>query len=171
MKQQRQNNTSGQLTFRGDAGGVEIGALACDALLLAIFLWNQLRYGMDMLFLILPLFMIGVYLTIFGVIPETYRFSGSGLEIMRPLRKTACIPYDAVFNFDAAIHDNFINLLHENKVKVYHMDGRVKRVTVCKPKDAGSFVEILKLSCPELHTDTTSDHRLDVFFENQDHKS
>ena len=156
--------------MQGEPGSTETCALVCDVLLLAMFLWNQLCYGMNMLLLIIMLLLIGVYLAIFGVIPEAYRFADRGLEIVHPLRKSVWIPYEAVFNFDATIHDSFINLLQGNKVKVYHIDGKTKKATVCRPRNAGAFVDVLKQKCPELHTDANANHRLETFFENENYE-
>ena len=152
-----------KLSLQGETGGLEKGALVCDGIMLAIFLWNQLRYGMNMMFLIAPLTLIGVFLFAFGVTPETYCFTENGLEIIHKYRKTKRIGYDTVFNFEASARDSFINITNKNLVKVYYTAGRKKCLAVCRPCDVESFVEALKANCCELQ-DTAKNSRLDVFF-------
>ena len=153
-----------QLTIRGQASGTDKAALVCDVIMLAVFLWNQIRYGMDMLFLIIPLALIGMIIVVFGIIPERYCFTETSLEIAHRFRKKLNIPYDAVFNYEAAGRDSFINITQHNMVKVYYTAGGKKRVSVCRPCDVETFVDALKNNCVEFHTERSSG--LDVFFEN-----
>lgn len=154
------------LTLRSEVSSADVGALVCDVVMLAIFLWNQLYYGMDMLFLIIPLALIGVYLAVFCVVPEAYCFAESALEITHPLRKTVRISYETVFNFDAVAHDSFVNILQGNRVKLYHTVGKTKKLTICRPRDIIKFTDMLKQNCPEFQTEATQRNRLEVFFEN-----
>lgn len=158
------------LLLKGESGSFEKIAMVCDVLMLAILLWNQLYYKMDMLFLIIPLVLIGVYLVLFGVTAESYRFTADRLEILHPLRKTVSIPYDAVFNFDTTVHDSFINITQGNKIKLYYTVGKTKRLTICRPRDIMTFADMLKQNCPEFHTEEPKSNRLDVFFENKHNK-
>jgi len=154
------------VTIRGESGKAEKGALICDGVMLAVFLWTHIRHGLDMLPLIVPLALIGIYLAMFGVIPETYCFTETALRITHRFRKDFEIPYDAVFNLEASAHDSFIRISYENKVKVYYMVGKKKRLVMCKPCDVDSFVEALKANCPEFHDDEQEESRLEVFFKN-----
>ena len=148
----------------GESSGLDKGALVCDLLMLGIFLWNQIRYGMDMLFLIIPLTLVGAYLLLFCVFAETYCFAETALEIQHRFRKTVAIPYDCVFNFEASAHDSFINILQSNKVKVYYTQGKGKKTIVCMPRDVETFVETLKWNCAEFHEDHKDVSKLEVFF-------
>lgn len=159
------------LLLKGESSGSDKLALICDVLMLGILLWNQLYYGMDMLFLIIPLGLIGIYLLLFCTTPESYRFADSSLEIVHPLRKTVRIPYDTVFNFDMTAHDSFINITQGNKIKLYHTVGKTKRLTICRPHDIITFADMLKQNCPEFHAEEPKTNRLDVFFENKNNKA
>ena len=118
-KQQEETGRSiRRITLPGESSLLDKGALTCDLVMLGIFLWNQIRYGMDMLFLIIPLVLLGIYLLLFCVYPEEYFFTDAGLEVHHKFRKMVVIPYDAVFNYEASSHDSFINILQNNKVKV-----------------------------------------------------
>lgn len=154
------------LTMNGEAGRAEIGALVCDGLMLGMFLYNQFAYGLDMLFLIFPLFLIGLYLLVLCVFPEKYRFTETALEIQGAFSKTVRIPYESVFNLDARYRDGFVNLLQENKAKVYYTAGKSKRLTVCRPKNARVFAEELKKRCPEFDVQGQKSN-LEVFFNEQ----
>lgn len=158
-------DTGDRLVICSEAGKYEIGAFACDAALLAIFFWNELRYGMNMHFLTVPLFLIGVYFVVFQLIPERYCFTENALEIRHRFRKTVRIPYDAFFNFEASARDSFINILRDNSVKVYYTAGKSKRATVCRPRNVDGFVDALKTYCPEFQAEEHTDSRLEVFFE------
>ena len=158
------NRIARTLTIQGEAGGLEKSALACDAFMLGILGWNQIRYGMDMLFLIIPLVLVGIYLLLFGVIAEAYYFINDSLEIRHRFRKTIAIPYDAVFQYEAQAHDSFINIAQSNKVKVYYAQGHKKSVVLCRPEDTELFVETLKWNCPEFHENPKEKSRLEVFF-------
>ena len=152
-----------RLIMSGEIGRGELAAVACDALLLIVFLYNQIFYGLDMWFLILPLFGIGLYLTAFGILPEKYHFTETTLEVWQLSLKVATIPYEAVFNLEQKATDGFVNLLQENKVKVYYTAGKTKRLALCKPKDTDAFTKELKNRCPEFKEDGQKS-KLDVFF-------
>ncbi|MBQ9944055.1 MAG: hypothetical protein IJO67_06795 [Clostridia bacterium] len=149
--------------FRGEAGRVETGALISTVLLLGIFLYDQLFYGMNMWFAILPLLAIGICLLLFGVFPEKYCFTKTTLEVRYLFYRVDSIAYDAVFNLEMTGRDGFVNLLKENKVKVYHTVGKKKKMTVCKPCDVYAFTEELKKRCPEFENEEGKT-RLEVFF-------
>lgn len=155
-----------EMTIRGEASGIDKGALVCDLIMLGILLWNQLRYGMNMLFLIIPLALIGVYLVLFGMVAETYCFTKNSLEIRHKFRKTVEIPYETVFNYESSTRDSFINITQRNLVKVYHTVGTKKKLAVCRPCDVESFVNALRTNCSEFHEEPRKS-RLDVFFEHQ----
>ena len=154
-------------SFVGESGGFDKGALACDVIMLAIFLWIQTVYQMDMLFLIIPLVLLGVYLVLFGVLPETYMFTEDSLEVQHKFQKTIRISYDSVFNYDESVKDSFINIFQSNRVKVYYMIGRKKKVILCTPKDVSSFVETLKWNCPEFYDNLKEKSSLEVFFKKE----
>lgn len=149
----------------GEVGKAEVGAFACDVILLGIFLWNELCYGMRMYFLTIPLFLIGLYFVFFELFPERYCFTETSLKICRRFRKATVIPYDAFFNFEATEHDSFVNILRDNSVKVYYTVGKSKRATVCRPRNVSAFVEALIKYCPEFQAEEHADSRLKVFFE------
>ena len=151
----------------GEASGMDKSALICDLVMLGIFVWNQLRYGMNMLFAIIPLAVIGVYLLLFGVLPETYCFTQTALEIRHKVRRTQLIAYEEVFNYEASSKDTFININQHNVVKIYYMAGKKKRVVSCRPCDVETFVEILKANCPEFDV-PSQPSCLDVFLEDQE---
>ena len=151
------------LVIKGEVGRLEIVAAVCDVFMLSIFLYNQIFYGINMLFLIIPLIVIGLYLLFFGIIPEKYRFTDTSLEIWRISNKTATIFYDQVFNLEVTARDGFVNLLQDNKVKIYHTAGKSKRSTICKPRDVDNFAKELKKRCPEFAEDGQNS-KLEVFF-------
>ena len=157
------------MTIRGEANGMDKGALVCDVIMLAILLWNQLRYGMDMLFLIIPLALIAVYLVLFGMVPDTYCFTKDSLEIVHRFRKKVKIPYETVFNYESSARDSFVNITQRNLVKVYHTVGTKKKLTACRPCDVESFVDALRTNCSEFHEEPRKS-RLDVFFEHHNEK-
>ena len=136
--------------------------------MLGMFLWNQIVYRMDMLFLIIPLTMIGLWLFC-GIFPETYRFAEEELQITHKFRKTIMVSYTSIFNYDAVSQDGFINLLRSNRVKVYYTQGKKRRVIACTPRDVEGFVEALKANCSEFDIPEHENSRLAVFFDsNQD---
>lgn len=153
-----------EITIRGEASGMDKGALLSDVIILGILLWNQLRYGMNMLFLIIPLTLIGIYLILFGMVPDTYCFTKDSLEIVHKFRKRVKIPYETVFNYESSARDSFINITQRNLVKVYHTVGNKKKLTVCRPCDVESFVDALRTNCREFHEEPRKSP-LDVFFE------
>lgn len=161
---QKHERANAERIIGGEVSRSEIGALVCDVLLLCIFLYNQIFYGLDMWFAILPLLAIGIYLVLFGAIPEQYRFAESSLEVWHLGFKIADIPYEAVFNCEAKSRDNFINLLQDNKVKVYYTAGKTKKVTTCRPRDVAAFETELKNRCPEFKEDGLKS-KLEVFFD------
>ena len=141
------------LIFRGEVGRTEFGAVLCDVLLLGVLIYNQIFHGLDMWFLILPLVIIGLYLVVFGIIPERYCFTATSIEIWNLFFKVDSILYETVFNLEAKSRDNFVNLLQENKVKVYYVKGKSHRLVICKPQNVHTFVEELKNRCPRLVED------------------
>lgn len=140
--------------------------LICDLVMLSIFLWDHFVYGLDLLFLIIPLALIGLWLIFFCIFPETYRFAEEELYIIRKFQKTVAISYASVFNFDAVSRDGFINLLRSNQVKVYYTQEKKRRAFICTPQDVEGFVETLKTNCPEFDLPEQEESRLNVFFEN-----
>ena len=159
-----------QLMLAGETNAADKGVLFCDLLMIGIFTWNQLRYGMDMLFLIIPLALIGVWIAVFALIPEDYRFAESDLEIIHKFQKTQKISYERVFNYDAKSRDSFINILRRNTVKVYYYTSKEKkRVVICHPRDVETFVEALRERCPEFHKEEHNSS-LQVFFDHRDNK-
>ena len=154
---------SDSLIIKGEVGRAEIGALVCDVLLLGAFVYNQVFYGLDMWFLILPLLIIGVCLVVFEIIPERYHLTETSLEVWHLTKRIAHISYESVFNLEVIARDGFINLLQENKVKVYHNAGKSKKLTICKPSDVYTFTEELKKRCPEFD-DNMQNSKLEVFF-------
>lgn len=163
-KRNVENHTPRELTVLGRVGGVDQFALVCDVIMIGIFLWNQLYYKMNMLFLIIPLVLVGIYLVMFGMVVEQYCFLDCSLEIRHTFKKTVRISYASVFNYEATSRDFFINIFQSNKVKVYYQQGRHKKVALCLPTDVMTFVETLRWNCPEFHDDTKEESKLDVFF-------
>lgn len=154
------------VTIPGRVSKGDLGALICDGVMLVILLWNQLYYKMNMLFLILPLFLVAVYLGAYELTPETYFFAEDALEITHLIRKKVRICYDAVFNYEASTRDFFMNLRQSNWVKVYYMAGKKKKVALCRPRDPELFVEALRRNCPEF--EMQEETKLEVFFEKHD---
>ena len=152
------------LTIKGRAGRLEKIALICDAVMLAVFAYDAIRYGMDMLFLILPLAAIGLYLAVACLCPEEYHFTGEALEIRRRPGKTTVIPYESVFNYEADIRDPFLNADRSDTVKLYYRAGG-KKAALCRPRDAGAFLEAVKTNCPEFQEDPDGQSSLEVFFD------
>jgi len=157
-----------EVSFPGEASMVDKAAFICDLIMLGIFICNQMLYGMNMLFLIIPLVLVGLYLLLFCVISEEYCFTYESLEIRHRLKKTVTIPYDSVFNYEASVRDTFINITQSNKVKVYHESLGKKRCTLCTPKDVTSFVDVLKKNCPEFHEESKETSALEVFLKNKE---
>ena len=152
-------------TFSGESNSMDWIALICDLVMLGIFVWAQLWYHMNMLFLIIPLLLLGIYLISFCVFVEEYRFTEEALEIRHKMRKTVTVSYDSVFNYESGARDSFINIFQSNRVKIYHECKGKKSVTVCAPRDVASFVEVLRWNCPEFHDDSKEKSNLDVFFQ------
>lgn len=153
------------LIVKGEVSRIDIGALTCDLIFLGIFIYNQIFYNLNMWLLILILIVVGLYLAFFGVFPEKYHFTEKTLEIRHLFYKVASIPYEAIFNLDVKGKDNFINLLQDNKVKVYYTVKKTKKMIICKPQNVFVFENELKKRCPEFEEDNKS--RLKVFFENK----
>ena len=103
---------------------------------------------------------------IFGIIPERYYLTETSLEVWHLTKRIAHISYESVFNLEAISRDGFVNLLQENKVKVYHYAGKSKKLTICKPRDVYTFTEELKKRCPEFD-DNTQNSKLEVFLKNR----
>lgn len=154
----------------GEASRADLGALVCDIIMLVIFLWNHIYYKMNMLFLIVVLVFVGIYISIFGIVPERYCFSANALEITHRFRKKICIPYEAVFNYDASARDTFVNLLQSNTVKVYYTAGTKKKLMVCRPRDAELFTELLRAKCPEFQPEPGKHTGVEVFINHQQNK-
>lgn len=157
-----------RITLPGESSAADKGALACTIIMLGIFIWNQIVYGMDMLICIIPLALLAVYFVLFGLFAEEYCFAETALEIRHRFRKTVEIPYGAVFNLEASARDSFINIVQSNKVKVYHLQGKKRRMTLCTPRDVATFVETLKWNCPEFHEENQEKSKLEVFFSNEE---
>ena len=119
-----------------------------------------------MLFFIIPLALIGLWLVLFCIFPETYRFVEEELQITHKFKKTITVSYTSVFNFDSVSRDGFINLLRSNRVKVYYTQGKKRRVIICTPRDVEGFVETLKINCPEFDLPEQNSSQLAVFFDN-----
>ena len=156
-------NTDDCIKINGTTCRTDICAFTCDMLLLCVFLYNQIFYGMNMWFLILPLFLIGIYLAFSGFVPEKYFFTETSLEIRHGFYKVTDIPYEDVFNLEAKGKDNFINLLQENRVTVYYTAGKRKKASVCRPENIHVFEEELKKRCPVFNGNEQKS-RLSVFF-------
>jgi len=151
-------------TLQGGYNGFDTGALVCDLVMLGICVWNHVCYGLNMLFLIIPLVLIAVYLILFCMLIEEYHFTEASLEIRHKIRRTVVIPYKSVFNYESSARDSFINIHQSNRVKVYYMRVGKKKVIHCMPRDVSTFVEILKWNCPEFHEDVIAKSKLEVFF-------
>lgn len=159
---QKHKDAEAPLVIGGEVSRGEVGALICDILMLGVFLYNQIFHDLNMWYVILPLLMIGIYLVFFGAVPEKYYFTETALEVRHLFYKVVRIPYTTVFHLEATQKDDFVNLLQENKVKVYHTKKEAKRLTVCRPRDVHTFAEELKKRCPEFKDGQES--KLDVFF-------
>lgn len=156
------------LTIKGEAGNTEKAALACDVIIFAVFLWDQIRYGLNMLYLIIPLAAIGLYLAIFCIVPEEYCFGDDSLRIQHRFRKTFLIPYVSVFNYESSAKDSFINISHSNKVKLYYELCEKKKVVLCRPRDVETFVEMIIKKCPEFREESDNKKRIEIFFDKND---
>ena len=154
------------LTFKGETGNFEKTALVCDIIMLVIFIWDQIRYGMNLFFLIIPLVVIGVYLIVFCMMPEEYCFSESVLMIQHRFRRAVLIPYESVFNYESSARDSFVNIGHNNKVKLYYQVDDKKKAVICRPRDVESFVEAVRMKCPEFCEELDKKSRIEVFFDN-----
>ena len=166
-KSQKENRKSDEaLTFYGQVNRTETVAFVCDVFLLAMFLMDQFIYGLNMGVLILPLTLIGLYLLFFGALPERYVFTKETLEIWNIACKTASIPYQNVFNLDITRKDGFVNVIRQNKVKVYYTTGKKKKLIICNPRVVDDFSDELKKRCPEFEVDWKNSN-LKVFFENK----
>ena len=153
------------LSLKGESGKIEKVALLCDLFMLAVFIWNQIRYGMNMLFLIIPLSILGAYFIFDGIVPEEYCFLETKLEIRHLFRKSTSIYYDSIFNYEATKKDSFIDIGQNNKVKLYYLKNKEKKTAaVCRPKDIDSFVETVKKKCPVFREESSNKSRLEVFF-------
>lgn len=149
--------------FKGKPAGFEIFALVCDLIMLSVLILTHIRYGVNMLFLIIPLILIGIYLVLFCVIPEEYCFLDNTFEIRHRFRRTVMIPYDQVFNYEATASDSFINIGQSNKVKIYYQVNNKKSTLICRPKIVESFVDVLKLKCPIFNI--KNENSLNAFFD------
>ena len=166
MDNQEKNGDSRNLIIRGETVFAEKGALVCALFMLMLFLWNQFRYGMNMMIFIIPLTLMCLYLVIVCTVPEYYCFTESELEIRRRWGVIRRISYHSVFNLESSVHDSSINLLQGNKVKLYYLNNGRKTLSVCRPVDVETFTDILRERCAEFNEDTENNSRLEVFFKN-----
>ena len=151
--------------IKGESGFAEKVSFACDVFILAILLWDQIRYGLNMLYLIIPLIIIGAYLFFFCVIPEEYIFSNESLVINHIIRKPVKIMYDSVFNYEASKRDGFINIWQSNRVTLYYQKANSKMAVVCRPCDVETFVELIKTNCKEFQETIIGHSQIEVFFD------
>lgn len=151
-------------TFRSRPEPLCVFALICHLVLLAMFLWNQLVWGLNMLPLILILSAFAL-LTLLFLLPQTMRFESDALVITRFAAKRVSVPYDAVFNCDATIKDSFLNAAFSNSVKIYYYTEKNKKsALLLRPERAELFVDELKRRCKEFWEETNKESAVDVFF-------
>ncbi len=137
--------------FPGVSGPGERWAVGCDIVMLILFTYTWIRYDMpDMLVLILPLWLCGVYLVMFWLVPSLYVCTDTALEIRHRFRRTQAVPYDSVFNISSTSRDSRLNITSSNKVTVYYEKGPKARRTacICTPADVQQFTAELKRRCP-----------------------
>ena len=151
-------------TFRSRPEPLCVFALICHLVLLAMFLWNQLVWGLNMLPLILILSAFAL-LTLLFLLPQTMRFESDALCITQFAAKKVRVPYDAVFNCDAKLKDSFLNAAYSSTVKVYYRNERNKKsALLLRPERAELFVDELKRRCKEFWEETNKESAVDVFF-------
>lgn len=161
-------NNPTSIVISGKADNRDILVLACDHFILGVFLWDQLRYGMDMLFIIIPLAAIAVYLIWNVLEPEQYCFTDTKLEIRQSLRHPTIILYENVFNMDVTKHDDFVNISRDDTVKLYYTKGKRKTTIICRPTETDRFIELIRTNCSVFHLDTFPKSDLDILFSKQD---
>lgn len=154
--------------IKGESGNTEKAAFVCDVIMLTVFMWIQIRYRMNMLYLIIPLILIGLYLFFFCIIPEEYCFTEDSIRIFHRFRKAVEIPYETVFNYEVTKNNSYINIGLNNKVKLYYQINKKKKALICRPRNVESFVDLVIKNCPEFHEDSDNKKRIEVFFDNND---
>ena len=158
------NESADALVILGQINRIETAALVCDVLLLCVFVVDQVFFSLNMWLLILLLLIIGLYLFLFGLFPERYIFTPEALEIRNLIYKSGSIPYNDVFNLEITRRDRLINLVQQNKIKVYYYTtGNNKKLVICRPRDVDSFSEEMRKRCPEFDDDW-QESSLNVFF-------
>ena len=135
--------------------------------MLMVFIWDQLKYDIDMVYLIVILGCLEVYLFLFCVLPEKYCFCAKEIEIRHVFRRKKMIQYESVFNYEASIKDSLINITENNTVKLYYQVENRKYAVICRPIDVADFVEIVRKKCPEFCTEHDINSRLNVFINNK----
>lgn len=137
--------------FIGIVSGGDIAVEVGCGLLILMFAYTWIRYGLNMLFIIVPLALCAAYLGMYTLTPQLYRFEADNLTILHRFSRTQHIPYDSVFNMEYKKHDNMMNVTSENAVKLYceKPGNKRKRTVVCNPRDVDGFVSAVKQHCPE----------------------
>lgn len=159
------------MTIRGEAPASEKAALCCTVFLIAISLWNHLHYGFNMLFLLLPLLLIGAYLVFDTFFPEEYFFGEEGLEIRQKIHKPVKIPYNGVFHLESTKRDSFFNLTERNIVRLYYSVSEKDRSVICRPVSVEPFVDAIRERCPAFRKEQEKRTQLEVFFSEHEDKN
>lgn len=134
--------------FKGKSGLFEKIALICNSFLCVLFLYDTIFSEIRLLFVLIPIIIIEAYIIIFCILPDKYCFTNDHIEILHFLKKTIKIDYVDVFNMDAEIKDNFINITKNNEIRIYYTNKSKKRSIVFKTKESIKFVDAIKKYCP-----------------------
>ena len=145
------DTTVERIVIKGKVQTLDVIAIACNAAMLVLFLWIHIVYRLDMLFMIVPLTILEIYLFFFCLLPYEYVFCGNGLEIRHKLWKTQVVQYASVYDYEAHVKDEFLNVTENNEVKLYYRNERKYRMIKCYPSDVEYFVSQLKGHCSALH--------------------
>ncbi len=152
-----------QINIRGKIRPTDLVAFYCDLFMLVLLIWTQIKYGLQLLFLILPLLSIGIYLALFCLIPESYAFEIDALMIRHPFRKQKAISYTAVFNYEYAVSERFSRIKGNAQGKVYYTANGKNKMAVCLPEDGNRFSEAIYCNCPVFQEENGEKSRLETF--------
>ncbi len=157
--------------IKGRIATSDILAFICDVVMLGLLLWIQFRHGLEMMFLIIPLLLIGLFFLFFPLTPEQYVFTNVSLEIVHRFRRREEIFYESVFNIESRKSNGLLDAFNSSAVMVYHNSKGKKRSTLCRPTDVDTFREAIYANCPVFHSGERTKSLLESFLEAQNTSS
>lgn len=149
------------MMIKGKVQAWDILVVCCDIVMLVLFLWIHVIYQFDMLFVIIPLIILGGYFGFYCLVPYEYIFNTECLEIRHRFYKAQLIPYVSVYEYEMRTKDGFLHVTENNQVKLYYQEKKKYRFVRCNPGDIEMFVTLLKKRCEKLHSKKETKTRLE----------